>query len=313
MVCVQTSCMKDELPVPAHEAGDVLTASVDMETNYKWQIYYSLRDNKVVSQNLKTDWDLGFEANPEGYRVVLNTSKAMFVRKLETTSLTATADTNGFEENKRWDESSGNLDSTAIGDWRQGNIYIIDRGSNEKGKHQGWVKLQILSVDDKQYTVSFGPLNSENISTVNVPKDDAYNMAFLSFDEGGKVVSVEPPKADWDVVFTQYTYIFYEEVPVTPYLVTGCLLNRYNTKGLMTRDTTFEAIDLDFALGKTLSTNYDAIGYEWKSFNGATYTVYPEMNYLIETQDGNYFKLHFIDFFNSGGAKGYPKWEYQLL
>ena len=54
-------------------------------------------------------------------------------------------------------------------------------------------------------------------------------------------------------------------------------------------------------------------GGDQEIVNGSVYTVHPEMNFIIKTSQENYYKLHFIDFFNTGGVKGYPKWEYQLL
>lgn len=97
------SCKKEELPVLAHDPRNVTTATVNMESNYKWQLFYDLKTNTVVGQNLKTSWDLGFEATPSGYRIILNTSKAMFARNTGNTDFTDITDTIGFTVNKKWD------------------------------------------------------------------------------------------------------------------------------------------------------------------------------------------------------------------
>ncbi len=55
------SCEKKELPAPKYDRGDVLTAQVNMTTNYKNQIWFSLSDNKIVSTNYKADWDIAFD------------------------------------------------------------------------------------------------------------------------------------------------------------------------------------------------------------------------------------------------------------
>jgi hypothetical protein len=304
------SCQKEELPVPAHEPGNVITTSVNMNSNYKYQIYYDLSSNTIVSQNLKTSWDMGFETSSSGYRIILNTSKAMFARNTNNGNFTSVTDTNGFTNNKRWDAPSGNLDSTAIGDWRANNhVYVIDRGYSESGIHQGFRKIQFQSFDTKKYTIRFSDINGAGDVTMQIEKDSTYNFVFLSFDNG--IVKVEPPKSDWDLCFTQYLHIFYN--PTNPYLVTGCLLNRNNTLAIMDSSKTFSQIGYSDVGSHVLSPSINTIGYNWKLYNGATYITLTQMNYLIKDSEGYYYKLHFIDFYNTSGVKGNPKWEYQRL
>ena len=59
----------------------------------------------------------------------------------------------------------------------------------------------------------------------------------------------------------------------------------------------------------------DFIGFDWKSydFDQQLYMVDPQIVYIIKTPIGRYYKLHFIDFYNSMGEKGYPKFEIQEL
>lgn len=303
------SCKKGELPVPKHDAGDVITSAVNMESNYKWQIYFDLKTNSVVGQNLKTSWDLGFEATMTGYRIILNTSKAMFARNTGNSNFITVTDTLGFALSKRMDEPTGNLDSTAIGDWRiTNNVYIIDRGYNETGSHQGFRKIQIQSVDAIKYSVRFSEINGTGDITLQINKDSAYNFSFLSFSGGGQVVQVEPPKNTWDLCFTQYL-----ERLSTPYLVTGCLLNRNITKAKMDSLISFSEINYSTAENTILSPNINTIGYSWKTYSSGIYTTNSQMNYVIKDNEGFYYKLHFIDFYNSSGVKGNPKFEFQKL
>jgi predicted secreted protein len=312
IVILVSSCQKEELPVPAHDPGDIITATVNMESDYKWQIYYDLKTNTVVGQNLKTRWDLGFESSPNGFHIILNSSKAMFARNTGITDFLSVTDTIGFSASKKWDEASGNLDSTAIGDWRNtNNVYVIDRGYDEAGVHQGFRKIQFQSVDANKYIVRLAQLNGTGDTTLQINKDSAYNFTFLSFNNND-VVLIEPPKTTWDLVFTQYTHIFYDGPPM-PYLVTGCLLNRYNTEAKMDSLITFSSINLAIAENYILSSKINTIGYEWKVFTGGTFKIKYQMNYIIKDSEGYYYKLRFIDFYNSSGVKGNPKWEYQQL
>jgi hypothetical protein len=306
------SCEREELPVPPHDPGNVITATVNMEMNYRWQFYYDLGTNSVVGQNLKSTWDLGFETSASGYRVILNTAKAMFAWNTGDTNFVAVNDTTGFTANRRWDEPSGNLDSTAIGNWTNSHpVYILDRGYNENGAFQGMRKMKIESVNASGYTIRFSEMNGNSDTTFFIPKDTLYNFTFLSFGNGGHLQQVEPPKATWDLVFTQYVHIFYN--PTEPYLVTGCLLNRHNT--FAARDTVndFSVIDYSQATTHPLSPAINTIGYDWKTFVSNTYITNPGMNFIIRDHTGTYYKLHFIDFYNSNGIKGNPKWEMQQL
>ena len=310
-----SSCVKKELPVPAHQSGDVTTSTVDMDASYKYQVYYNLKTNTVIGQNLKTIWDIGLETSPAGYHIVLNASKSMFALNTGKTDFASVSytDTSGFGVNRKWDEASGNMDSTAIGDWRGTNkVFIIDRGFNEKGQGQGYEKLQLLSVNDNAYTMHFAALNGTGDTTITVTKDSAFNLSFISFSTKQQL-QVEPPKANWDLAFSQYTYIFYDQVPVLPYLVTGCLLNRYNTEAAPDTNNRFTQLTYSDVSNYILSRDISTIGYQWKTFNGSSYTVNTNYSYIIRSAEGIYYKLRFTGFYNNAGAKGNPKWEYQRL
>jgi hypothetical protein len=311
LTIIIVSCKKEELPVPKHDAGNVITSSVDLGDTYKWQIYFNLESNSIVSQNLKTIWDLGFENGENGTRIVLNSSKFMFARNTNNTNFTAVTDTLGFEFNKKWDHPSGNLDSTAIGNWQNtNNVYIIDRGYSETGIHQGFRKLQILAVSPTAYNIRFALLNGSSDVTLTINKTTNYNLTHLSFATSNTVI-VEPEKTKWDIVYTQYTHTFFN--PVQPYLVTGCLLNRYKTTAYADSTTNFSDIKFDNLNLSKLSTNINTIGFTWKNYTGSNYVTKPQNNFVIKNSNDYYFKLHFIDFYNQSGEKGSPKWEYQKL
>lgn len=304
-VLLLSACSPEELPAPAHQPGASVSSTTDMGSDYEYQVFYSLNENAVISRNLKTVWDLGFECTPDGFHVILNSSKSMYAGNTGLQDMSGVADTSGFAGNKRPDASGGSLDSTAIGDWRAAkNVFLIDRGATVDGP-VGFVKLRIEEVDETGYTISFQHINGQEVHTLRIPKDTLYNFTFLSFDQGGKIVDVAPPKDKWTLCFTQYT----AEIPI-PYLVTGVLLNPYRTAAAKDSAIDFEAIDLSYAQQKELSENRDAIGYDWKvyDFDAGSYQVKTTMNYIIKAQDGNYYKLHFIDFYNPQGVKGNPSW-----
>jgi hypothetical protein len=310
-----TGCLKQELPVHPHEPGSVSYGSADMGVSYKSQVYFQLKTNSIVGVNDKTLWDLGFETGKTGYHVVLNGAMSMYVLKTASADLTAIsyADTIGFSLKKQCDSYKGSMDSTAIGDWRSSKpVFIVDRGFDETGKHQGWVKLQITSVSESGYSGKYASLDGSGYQEFYVKKDSNYNCSFLSLATNSQVM-VEPPKAAWDLVFTQYTFVFYDKIPAVPYLVTGCLLNRYRTFAYADTVHKFEQTFQNVVSEKHFTNDISAIGYDWKVFNGSKYTIRSSNNYIVRTANGLLYKLHFTGFYNNAGVKGNPQWEYQQL
>ncbi|HMN33577.1 MAG: HmuY family protein [Chitinophagaceae bacterium] len=309
-----SSCFREEIAVDAHFAGDIISEQVNLESNYKYQIYYSLREGKIISQNSCTDWDLGFESTKNGYHVILNSSCSMFALNSGKSDFNLSYDTNGVRTIGKPDAPNGSLDSTAIGDWRTSNpVYIIDCGFDENGNKRGFSKIKILNVDNSSYSIRVANLDGTNEQTFQISKDDKYNFQFLSFNNPITFPQIEPPKTDWDIMFSHYTDVFYNFDPPMPYMVVSCLTNRYNT--LATKDSliNFDQIDLDFAKKQTLSTAINSIGWDWKYFENNIYTTLPYMNFVIQCQDASYYKMHFVDFYSKTGTKGSPKFEYQKL
>lgn len=303
------ACEKGEIPIKPHATGDEITNSVEMGEFYGTQLFFSLDQNEVISSNQKTDWDLAFESIDTGWHVRLNTSKGMAVSK-KSGIFSSVTDTLGA--NWSWDAHSGNPDSTAIGNWlNYSGIYLIDRGYNELGSHQGFAKIEIIAVSSVDYQINFGNLTDLTPTSKSISKNSSACFSYFSFTSG-ETVSIAPPKTEWDILFTQYTHVF--EGP-TPYLVTGVLLNPHNTEACLIDYIDYSEINFDLAESFTYSTNANVIGYNWKyfDFDEGIYLVDPTQVFVIKTQNDFYYKFHFIDFYNESGVKGYPKFEFSKL
>lgn len=308
------ACEKDELPVLPHDSGEIISNSISMENDYRYQLFFDLETNSVITANLKTEWDLGFEGSESGFHVIMNTSKAMLAVNTLETNFSAVTDTIGLAFT--WDEESGNLDSTAIGNWTTAqNVYVIDRGFNENGMHLGFKKIRFESVTSTDYSVRFANLDGTNDITFQVVKNANYNFTFLSLNNSGSIVLIEPEKESWDIVFTQYTHILYNYVPASFYLVTGVIANRHNVEIAQVFDKEFSEILADDIFNYSFSANISGIGYSWKEYdyNSSQYIINTEKIYIIKSTEGKYFKLHFIDFYNDLGVKGTPTFEFQEL
>ncbi|HTF82223.1 MAG TPA: HmuY family protein, partial [Cytophagales bacterium] len=77
----------------------------------------------------------------------------------------------------------------------------------------------------------------------------------------------------------------------------------------------YKEVTLADTASAKFSNKANSIGYDWKTFdlNTGLYTIHDEMTYIIHDAKGFYYKLHFVDFYNGNGEKGYPTFEYQKL
>ena len=304
-----------------HESGDLTVGKVELTETYKYQVFFDLETNSEIKQNLISEWDLGFETSDSGWHVILNTSKMMLAGNTGLTDFEAVKNNKGLDMN--YDKSDGNLDSTAVGNWyelTEGNpvslnhVYVIDRGTDENFNQPGLKKVAFNFKDKNTYIVRFANLNGSGEQTLEVQKDTLVNFVCLSFDKG--VVEIEPNKTSWDLQFGKYsTLLFTNDGEPYPYIVTGVLLNPYKTIANLDTINQFDEVSFEIAERQNLVKQKDIIGYEWKEydFDNGMYTVLPEKIYILKNRTGYYYKLRFIDYYNSTGEQGYPTFEFLRL
>jgi HmuY protein len=307
-----TSCIKDENAVKPHEIGNVTTRTIQMSPDYTYQIFYNLEKDSVISQNERFEWDIAFQTNPtEGGGIQVNQSKFMSAWVSDEATLTQSSDTFGLHKRMTVD-CTNVIDTPAIGRLleQKANIIFVDLGYDRFGELLGVRKMQIEKISDKILKINHSDIKGKNIQSATITLDENYNAVFFSFNKN-KTIKVEPPKKDWDLVFTQYVHKFYN--PYQPYLVTGVLLNNYNT--IAAKDSTLAFQNIDHALAQNFKmfNKTDIIGYDWKSYINNFYSIRSHVNYIIRDSKGYFYKLHFIDFYDSRGNKGSPKFEFQKL
>jgi hypothetical protein len=313
-------CIREENPVLPHVAGNVTTRSIALSSDYRNQVFYSLDNDSIIQRSVKTDWDIAFDAsdlqttsggqNTEGSKIYLNQAKFMFAWRTNKAELEDLKDTIGFFKNQRWD-ASNNLDSLAIGAAKaQSNAYWIDRGRNDFGDPLDFIRFKIISSSKEKYVFKVLRQGATTAEQYEIPRDTAYNRVYFSF-ETNKAVHPEPKKTEWDLQFTQYMHTFKD--PYTPYLVVGVLINPYSTQGVADSSLTFSKIDRTVAQNLKLTPQLDVIGYNWKAFLGNIFKIQLSYNYIVRDQLNYYWKLRFVDFYDSRGTKGTPKFEFQRL
>ena len=331
-----TGCFREDEKITLPPPGDAQLAQVNMGSTYDNQIFFSLR-NGVVLTNNHAAWDLAFESSAPGYHVWLNGGKDMLAAETYTNSLESfTSVNNGLSW--RWDESSWNPDSTAIGNWvgggtttaslapasamrtddnevySTGRVYIIDRGLTYAAADRYW-KVVFVWYSATAYKLKFGKLDNSYMDSIVLEKNPAETYTYFTFDNGGKSIVMEPAPNQWDFVFTRYRYIFYNTTPYTPYLVSGVLLNPQGIAAGLDSTKAFAEADVAFAQQLPLSTQRDEIGFNWKAYNFTTsaYETKQHFTYIIRDREGYYWKLRFLDFYSDQGEKGSPKFEYRRL
>ena len=315
IICIAAllfSCEKSEIPIQPHEMGDILSNQINMQSDYSKQVFYSLNNNIAIKENIKTDWDLGFESSEEGWRIILNTSTYSSVSKIINSNFEASISINNLTW--QWENPTGIIEGTAIGDYRNENvIFIINRGYNINGNEAGYKKFMIESINDEYYIIKYANLDNTNSNTIEIQKDNSKNFQYLSFNNN-EVINIEPNKEEWDLLFTQYTHLYNDPDLPPSYLVTGVLINYLNNV-LVSKDSinTFEDINYNNVETYTFSNKQNAIGYDWKTYNGNGYVINTNLTYIIKDISNRYFKMRFIDFYNSYGEKGHPSFEIQEL
>ncbi len=308
------SCEKNEIPIVPHNSGEIISRQIELAPNYQNQVYYSLKNDIVISTNLKTDWDIAFESSSQGYNILLNSSTFSQMTVVENISFEEMTEVIDPEWN--WDSPKGISYGTAIGDARISNsVYIIDRGYDINGVLRGYKKISIDTITNNYYNIRYANLDNTDMYTIQINKNDNINFIYLSF-EINDIVNIEPNKNTWDLLFTQYTHIFNEGTEPPSYLVTGVLTNYLNNiEVAIDTNRLFLDIDYNMLMEYNFSSFQDVIGYDWKNYNldDQSYTVDPDKNYIIKDYQGYYFKIHFVDFYNNLGEKGYPRFEFQQL
>jgi hypothetical protein len=226
------SCSNDDdkTPVEVPSVGAVLQPSVG-GANQPNQVYFDLSTGKTEIVN-RAAWDFGFSTGPD-FRVVINGSLKMAVKKLTTSDITLTqvsdanvvVGTNNLSSNGYIDNPTGVLAGagagigTAIAEVSaidaDNKVYLVNLGSavstaipgvgsaSVDGEARGWKKVRILR-NGNGYKIQYTDLASTTFTEKTITKDAEFNFSFFSLTTGNTVL-VEPQKTKWDLNFTTFT------------------------------------------------------------------------------------------------------------
>ncbi|MGH2666820.1 HmuY family protein [Flavobacterium sp.] len=343
------SCSSDD-NTPAEEtvsSGAKVKPSVG-GPNQPNQVYLDFSGQSSTFIN-RGSWDFGFSTGSD-FRVVINGSLKMAVKKLETTdmTLTQTADTdvsvgagtspasNGYCDNPTGVLAGGGAGiGTAIAEVSatdaDNKVYLVNLGFavstatpavgsvSIDGDARGWKKVRILR-SGNGYKIQYADLNSATYQEKTISKDAEFNFTFFSMASGA-TVAVEPKKANWDVCFTTFTNYLNMGTEVT-YGYSDFIVS--NRKGgtkvyqVLTSASTYES----FVKASVVETSFDAsatdqrkIGSNWRNGGGPNSlpSIRDDRFYVLKDAAGNYYKLRFLTMTNEAGVRGNPTVEYAIL
>jgi len=343
------SCSSDdETAIEIPTVGATLQPAVG-GPNQPNQVYLDLSSTESKSVNREA-WDFGFSSGTD-FRVIINGSVKMAVKKLETSDITltqqidanvgvgagTTASSNGFVDNPTGVlAGAGAGIGTAIAEISatdaDNKVYLVNLGFkvstaaaavgsvNVDGDARGWKKVRILR-SGTGYKIQYADLASAVFTEKVITKDADFNFTFFSLATGNPV-AVEPQKTKWDLNFTTFTNYLPGATEVTygyaDFITTNAKGGTKAYQVLTTADVTYAG----FTKANVVEPNFTAsvtdqriIGANWRSGGGpgTLPSIRTDRFYVVKDAAGNYYKVKFLSLTNDAGLRGNPVLEYAIL
>jgi len=311
IVCLITivfsACFKPDTPIVEPDSERVFIYD---STLGPAQIFYSLAQRKVVKKNSIYDWDLAFDCREDGFYIKLNSAKGMGAYNTGNRNFDLDYKKNYYPF--KYDAQDGDLTHTALGNWGDfsfsnpqsfGYVYIINRGLFEQGRKIGFKKIILKGFKDGFYNLLFADPDGANQFFARVPKSTDSHFTYFTFEEGGKVVQVEPAIDSWDLLFTPFLdsinhlkYIFKMDDINAVY--DGVLFNSYSRTISADYERSFESINFRYLDDYSYTSKQNYIGksfWYWDEIYNKQ-AVYPLPTYILKDNNENYYKFKFQEY-----------------
>lgn len=339
-----TGCSKDDETIPEvlPSSGKEVTLDGGAGGANAENAAYMDMSTDGASSVKRASWDLGFYSGSD-FRVILNNTTSEGIKVTTATDLAAigAADTVGLtlatsqlapdvSHYAFFDAINGDVTATAIpavsATATDNKVIIINRGTGGGVAARPWIKARVTRNTTGGYTVQFGTITqTTGFSTIDVAKNSDYHFTYASFDNGGKVVAVQPKKNEWDFTWGYSVYEANFGSGNVPYGFSDMIMLNH-LSGVQAAErvygssadatTAFEKFNKDSVNATTtvFSTNRWAIGSKWRSTQPAT-GAKQDRFYIIKDVAGNFYKLKFISMGvgTDGGERGKPKFNYVLI
>lgn len=289
--------------------------------------FYKIHENTtelILNSKIGT-WDLAFQSALDGDFVLINYTTSAEAIKTGTQNF-AEVDKDMADDlytSDDWefnDPSFSNVkDSLALKDWESKEVYLINRGSAFPSE-DSFYKIQFISKTPTSYTFRYAHVESSGEIEKTIERSSTYANKYFSFKTDDTEI-FEPSIYNWDFFFTPYIG-WYETLTVgvySPYNLTGVMINNeggVRVSKIDDENVIYEDITLNDAKALAYTDFKGIIGSSWKKIPSTENPVYEmdtDKKYIFKLNDGNYYKLRFLDFYNTEGEKGYTSFEILLL
>ncbi len=312
-------------------AQTVTTDTILMGPGYANQVFYSLQTGAKTA-NAMGSWHIAHTSNTRDNCIRANHAAGVNVYAYPKgdNSAYANFDTTGWQswpmflndihkhevgafnqqlnKNNPWDFSWGVYDAgshTVKGD----SLYLITLSSG--GKVVAFIKfMPIAQYPNGDFSFRYDFVGgSKDFAVIDTLKQSAAkNGTYKYFHFTNKQVTLEPTDGKWDLNFTRYLEPTFDGSKYVPYLVVG-VESRRGLKiakiEVVTWDDftksplTYHSEALDTTGGEGYRVDLTRIGSKWKVFNGTSYDMVQDLNFLIESSDSNIYGLRFTGFVGS--------------
>lgn len=339
-----TACKDDEDPIivvpPSDGSANVEfsgLAGTESGANAGNVVYLDMSKDKNTAV-LRSSWDLGFYSGTD-FRVILNNQTSAGAKVTTKTNLAdvTAADTIGQTltfnhmgpttgDLAFYDDIDGDLTKTvvpAVSATDANNpVIILNRGEGGATAARPWVKFRVLRNGANGYTVQYAGITETTFKTFTVTKNSDYNFVFGSFTTGAQV-SVEPAKADWDIVwgYSLFKTNFgggtvpynYSDMIAVNYLA-GVTVQQKVYADAATAAAAYTAFNKDSVNASSLVAGRWIIADKWRSTQPAT-GARQDRFYVIKDANNNHYVLKCVSMGvgTDGGTRGKPVFSYKLI
>lgn len=302
------------------DANGYTTVNLTTGANYQNRVFFDFSANNIVSQPADS-WDIAFYRNSSmsfGTRI----NDAQNIEVYQASNVPTNWDNIDIANIASWGSPLYNLDQTTAlqeGAFEQGSA-TYGWGEYNVGNHhiEGKVIFVLKYLNTNKYykfmiTDYYGGYTfkyskwtgsaweATQTKTIANGTDDAY-FNYFSFATGDKVANLEPPKANWDLMFTRY-WTFYNNIMM--YRMAGVIQNPTITVAKVQPETQ-ETATATLPAGASFSGNITTIGHSWKPTTG----VYTDAVYYVK-QGSDYYRMYFIQ--NGGASNGNMYFKYKNI
>jgi hypothetical protein len=302
------------------DANGYTTVNLTTGANYQNRVFFDFSANNIVSQPADA-WDIAFYRNSSmsfGSRV----NDGQNIEVYQASNIPTEWDNINIANISSWGSPLYNPDQTTSlqdGAFEQGTA-TYGWGEYNVGNHhvEGKVIFVLKYLDTNTYykfmitdyfggyTFKYAKWNgttwdATQTKTLANGTDDAF-FNYFSFTTGDKVANMEPPKANWDLMFTRY-WTFYANIMM--YRLSGAIQSP-NISVAKVQPETQETSTVTLPASAAFSNNLTTIGHSWKPTTG----VYSDVAYYIK-QGSEYYRMYFTQ--NGGASTGNMYFKYKNI